>query len=251
MNDVSSDNEDTGLEEQEGRQALRRPAETAPLSRRLAALAVRIVFDLLVLDAAIETWQAASPLRTVVVGLAVLYFVLTAYVLSKGGRVGGRGWLMDPLAPAVVFLGFLVAASWSKEGLAQGVVALRQPTPVVLSAVLCALAVAAVVRSVGPGGSSSWWVRVPFVVGGAYAAASFGQAAVARAPFLGLVTGHGLPTSLPWWLQGTWLGAFVLLPIAFLRELGTAITRLAVFPYLRWMLIFGFACWMVFNAASL
>lgn len=219
--------------------------------QRAAALFVRLLFDLLVLDTVLETWQAGSPLRLIVGGIAVLYVVLTAYVVSKGGRIGSRGWLMDPLAPAIVVLGFLVACSWDKDGLVHGVVAIRQPTTVVISAALCALVATATARMVGPGGARSWWIRLPAVAVGGYAAVSMAQAAAARVPFLALVYGHGLPLGLPWWLQGTWIGLFVALPIAFLRELGASIVRLAVFPYLRWMFVFGFACWVVFNAASL
>jgi hypothetical protein len=219
--------------------------------RRLGALATRLVFDLLVIDAAAETWLAASPMRLEVAAAALVYFALTAYVMSKGGRIGSRGWLMDPVVPLVVFLGFLVACSWTRDGLVQGVQALRQPTPVVLSGALAGLLFLATVRMAGPGGARSWWLRVPIVALGAYACVAFGRASAGQSPFIDLVTGHGFWLALPQGLQGTWLGAFVLLPLAFLREVGAAIARLGFFPYIRWMFVFGFGCWIVFNAASL
>lgn len=227
------------------------PPRTPSRVRRLGALAVRLLLDLLVLDAVVESWQAASPLRMTIAAIAGVYFLLTAYVLSKGGRIGGRGWLMDPGAPAIVFLGFLVACSWWADGLVHGIAALRQPTPVVLAGAFCLLALAATARMAGPGGVRTWWLRLPIAALGGYSVLAMAQATAARLLFPLLLNGHGFPARAPWWLQGTWLGIFLLLPVAFLRELGAAIARLAVFPYLRWMLIFGFGCWIAFNGLSL
>jgi hypothetical protein len=238
-------------------QAAAPPPEAPPRSRaaeralHAARLAARLAFDLLVIDAAVESWMAGSPLRLGFAAAAALYLGLTAYVVSKGGRVGGRGWLMDPLAGAVVFLGFLVACSWSKDGLVHGVNALRQPTPAVLAGTMIALVVLAAARIVGPGGARSWWIRVPVALVSAYAGAMFWMAIRARAPFIDLLTGHGYWRGVPWWIQGTWIGAFVLPPVAFLREVGASIARLEAEPHLRWMFVFGVACWIVFNVAGL
>jgi hypothetical protein len=203
-----------------------------------------------VLDAAIESWLAGSPIRLGLAAGALLYVLLSAYVVSKGGRVGSRGWLMDPLAGAILFLGFLVACCWTAEWTSQGVTVARQPAPVVLSGAMAALAVTAAVRMAGPGGASAWWLRVPVLLACGYAAASFARGIADATPFPALLAGGAVWPRLPWWAQGTWLGAFVVLPAAFLRELGAAITRLAAAPYLRWMLVFGLGWWMAFNAAS-
>jgi hypothetical protein len=222
----------------------------ARLSRAVAVL-VRIAFDLLVIDAAVESWLAGSPLRVGLACGAVLYVALTAYVISKGGRIGGRGWLMDAAAGAIVFLGFAVSSTWTREWMVSGLRAVRHETPVVLAATMVALLVAAAVRMVGPGGARSWWVRVPVAGVSGYAAAAFGAAIAARTPFLPLLTGHGFWPGLPWWLQGTWIGAFVILPVALLRELLASIARLESVPYLRWMIVFALGCWIAYNAASL
>jgi hypothetical protein len=228
------------------------PAPRARQRARTAALlAARIAFDLLVIDAAVETWLAGSPARLAVAGGALLYFVLTAYVVSKGGRVGGRGWLMDPLAGAILFLGFLVAACWTPEGTINGVRALGQTAPAVLSGTMVALVAAAAVRATAPGGARSWWIRLPAILVSGYACVAFARAIPAGTAFRELLTGHGFWLRLPWWLQGTWLGAFVVLPAAFLREVGASIARLEAGPYLRWMLVFALGCWLAFNVASL
>lgn len=221
----------------------------SPRLRRTGAVAVRLAGDLLVLDAIYETWRGGSPLHVWVAAGALVYFGLTAYVLANGGRVGGRGWLMDPVAPFVLFLAFLIASSWSPEGTVHGVRAAGRPTEVVLSAVMVVLVTASAVRMVAPGGARSWWLRGAWLAVCGYGAAAFGHAAMSHTAFVPLLTGHGWPP-LPWWIQGTWIGAFVVLPVAFARELGAAIARLSVFPYIRWMFVFGCACWVVFNVAS-
>jgi len=227
------------------------PSRFRTRARAAGRLAARLAFDLLVLDAAIESWLAGSPIRLGLAAGALLYFLLTAYVVSKGGRVGSRGWLMDPLAGAIVFLGFLVACSWTREGTSQGVMVARQAAPAVLSGAMIALVAAAAVRMAGPGGATSWWVRAPMLVVCAYASTSFALGIADATPFPTLLAGGGFWPRLPAWAQGTWLGAFAILPIAFLRELGASITRLAAAPYLRWMLVFGLGCWVAFNATAL
>ena len=229
------------------------PPPSRARARVLAAgrLAVRFAFDLLVIDAAVESWLAGSPIRLGLAAVALLYFLLTAYVVSRGGRVGERGWLMDPLAGAVVFLGFLVAYSWSPAWTTNGITVARNAPPVVLPAAMIALVVAAAGRMVGPGGAKSWGLRMPLLLLCGYAVASFGRGIRDAASFVDLLTGHAFWLRLPWWGQGAWLGAFVLLPIAFLRELGASVARLATVPYLRWMLVFALGCWVAFNVASL
>jgi hypothetical protein len=232
------------------------PAGPPPSQARTRALTagrliVRLAFDFLVMDAAVESWMTGSPLRLGLAAGALLYFLLTAYVVSKGGRVGGRGWLMDPFAGAILFLGFLVACSWAREWTTSGITVARHATPVVLSSALIVLVAAAAGRMLLPGGTTSWSVRIATLVVCGYACASFGRGIANSMSFPDLLTGHAFWLRLPWWAQGAWLGAFVVVPVAFLRELGASIARLAAVPYLRWMLIFGFGCWIAFNVASL
>jgi hypothetical protein len=228
-----------------------RVSRAADNARTAGRLAVRLAFDLLVIDAVVESWLAGSPIRVGLAAGAAVYFMLTAYVVSKGGRVSGRGWLMDPLTGAIVFLGFLVACSWTREWTVHGIHALRHPAPYVLPATFIALVVAAAWRMVAPGGTRSWSIRVLMLLVSGYACAAFARSIAGHAAFVDMLTGHGFWPGLPWWLQGTWIGAFLILPVAFLRELGASIARLETSPYLRWMLVFGVGCWIAFNVASL
>ena len=198
-----------------------------------------MLFDLLLLDMAWETWSTGFPIRTAVVGGVALYFALSLYVISKGGRVGGRGWLMDPLVPAILFVGCLVGCTFSSTGFVQGAVALRQPTTLLMTGTTGTLIVLACIRLVAPGGAKSWWLRIALVALCGYALAGFVLGARASVAFKTLLDQPGFPLLLPRWLQATWVGAWVVLPLATARELGAMIARLKVAPYLAWMMLFG------------
>jgi hypothetical protein len=218
--------------------------------RQVSLLALRLAFDALVIDAAYETWRSASPLRAVVVLVTVAFVALTIWVVSQGGRVGGRGWLTDPAAPLILLLGFLIAATESSDGAARGIVMLGQPASAVLSGTMLALVLLATFRLIGPPGVRSWWARVPLAAIGAYGAWAFAVALRNRTPFAGLIGGgdwHGVPA----WLGGARVGAFAVLPLAFAREFGMAMVRLTLVGLLRWMIIFALGIWIAVNALGL
>jgi hypothetical protein len=217
---------------------------------RMSLLAVRLALDALVIDAAYETWRSGSPLRLTVVLVTAAFVALTLWVVSQGGRIGGRGWLTDPAAPLIVLLGFLIAATGSREGAARGLVMLRQPTPIVLAGTMLALVLLATFRLIGPPGVRAWWARLSLAALGAYGAWAFIVAIQNRTPFAGLIGGgtwHGVPP----WLGGARVGALALLPIAFAHEFGVAMVRLTLRGLLRWMIIFALGIWVAVNALGL
>jgi hypothetical protein len=221
------------------------------VTRRLGLLALRLALDALLIDAAYETWRSASPLRTAVVLVTAAFVLLTLWVLSQGGRIGGRGWLTDPAAPLIVLLGFLVAASGSRDGVARGVVMLGQPAHLVLVGTMLLLVTLAAFRLVGPAGVRTWWGRLTLAALGVYAASAFALALRHGTPFAALIGGDSAWHSVPVWLRGARVGAFVVLPVAFARELGMAMVRLTLSGLLRWMIIFALGIWIAVNAASL
>jgi hypothetical protein len=223
---------------------------TPTRSSRFIALAVRLALDVLLVEAAVETWVGGGTLRVGMAAAVGLYLALSIYVIASGGRIGGRGWLMQPLAPAVLFAALLVASTYVPGALATGVMILRQPTSAAMTGFTVALVVAACARLVGPGGARSWWLRVPLALTCAYAAAGFVLGHRAGQPFLAQVNDVGFWSALPRWLQGTWIGAWVVLPLAAARELGAMIARLKVAPYLAWLLLFGLGWWLMVNVAS-
>lgn len=218
-------------------------------ARLAGILLVRIAFDALVLDAAIETWLSPSPIRVGVAVATAVYFGLTVWVLSKGGRIGGPGWLTDPAMPIVVLLGFAIAATWTPETAVVGIVMLKQPTPVVLSGTTLFVAVLATFRLAGPPGLRSWWGKSAVVAVGAYAAVALVLAVRARTPYAALLAGDSLWRSLPVALRGGYAGAFVLPVAGFAHELATSLVRLTLRGLVRWMFIFALAAWMALNLA--
>jgi hypothetical protein len=230
-----------------------KPAATGWRDRagRIGVLSLRLALDALLIDAAWETWRSTSPLRTVVALGTAAFIALTLWVVSQGGRVGGRGWLTDPAAPLILLLAFLVAATGSRDGAARGVTMLGQPTSMVLVGAMTVLAALAAFRLAGPAGFKAWWARVLLAGLGIYAVVAFVLAARDGTALATLVTGGGEWRVLPPWLRGARLGVFVLLPLAVLREFGVYMVRLTFAGLLRWIVIFGLGIWIAVNLANL
>jgi len=190
-------------------------------------------------------------MRTGVAAVTVLYLALTVWVLSQGGRIGGRGWLTDPFAALILIFGLLVAATWTADLSLRGLVLLRQPTPVVLSGSALLLVCLAVYRLAGPPGMRTWWARVAVVLAGVYAACALVPAIQARTPYAGLLHGDAFWRRCPVWLRGGTVATFALLPAAFAREFGLTMSRLTLRGMLRWMLLFGLGFWAAYNASQL
>ncbi len=239
------------------RPALEAPNENPASSRwlnrasRLGVLSVRLALDALLIDAAWETWRSSSPLRAAVALGTAGFVALTLWVLSQGGRIGGRGWLTDPAAPLILLLAFLVAASGSREGAASGVVMLGQPTAVVLVGTLAVLVTFAAFRLAGPAGFNAWWARLLLAGLGLYAGVAFALALRDGTAPTVLLAGGGEWSVLPRWLRGASLGAWVILPLALAREFGVYMVRLSFAGLLRWMIIFALGIWVAANLAAL
>jgi hypothetical protein len=223
----------------------------AARAARLGVILIRLAGDALLIDAAYETWRAGSPVRLTVVLAVAAFAALTLWVLSQGGRIGGRGWLTDPAAPFIVLLGLLVVVTGSRDEIARGVVMLGQRTDAVLTGALILLVGLAVLRFSGPGGVRTWWLRAVVAALGVYAAWSLAQAAAARATLVAVLAGDCAWRAVPVWLRGGHVGAFVLLPLAFIREFGVAMTRLTLAGLFRWMVIFALGTWIAIRVAGL
>ncbi len=234
---------DIGIETRPGRRVGR-------LAARLGVLLVRLAGDALLIDAAYETWRVGSPMRTIVVAAVAGFAVLTLWVLSRGGRIGGRGWLTDPAAPYILLLGLLVAATGSRSDIAHGPVMLGQPTDIVLAGTLLLLVALAVLRFSGPGGARTWWLRVVVGALGVYAAWSLALAVMSRTGAVAMLAGDCEWRAAPAWLRGGHVAAFVMLPLAFVREFADAMMRLTLAGLFRWMVIFALGSWLAIRVAG-
>ena len=234
---------DIGIETRRGRAVAR-------LAARLGVLLVRLAGDALLVDAAYETWRSGSPLRIIVIAAVAGFAVLTLWVLSKGGRIGGRGWLTDPAAPYILLLAIFIWATGSPTDIAHGPVMLGQPTSVALVGLLLLLVVLAVLRFSGPWGVRTRWLRLLVAALGAYAVWALVLALRARTGAGAVLAGECEWRALPVWLRGGHVGAFVMLPLAFVREFADAMTRLTLVGVFRWMVIFALGCWLAIRVAG-
>lgn len=218
---------------------------------RTGLLLVRLAGDALLVDMAYETWRSGSTERATVALVVAAFAALTAWVLSQGGRIGGRGWLTDPAAPYILLLGLLVAVTGSRQDFAQGVVVLGQRSDTVIVATLVALVALSVLRFSGPGGVRTWWLRLLVAVVGGYAAWSLALALAARTGAPAVLEGQSAWRALPASLRGAKVGAFGVVPLAFAREFAESMKRLTLAGVLRWMLIFGLGIWIAVRVAGL
>ncbi len=188
-------------------------APSRPSGKFIAAAALGGV---LLLDAAIETLVAGSPVRWWVVGAALLYTAATASFWRL--RVGWSG----QLALAVFgVLGLVAATAWAPAGLIEGVRLLGQPTARVLAA--CAAAgVALAGFAIARSGRLPLAARIVAAALAAYGAVAFAVGALEGATLPAMFSGHSLWQRLPAVLQGAFVGAFIVLPIGLVWAIATA-----------------------------
>jgi hypothetical protein len=190
------------------------PASTAQRSAG-GVLAAGLLYLLLV-DAAVETWLAGSPVRWVIGATVAAYLALSVLLrrrLAPGTRAG---------LSLLVLLGLLAFAAWRPDGTSVGIVMLRQPP----GAVLAALTTVAIVLA---GWSLVRLKRLPaaarVVVGllTVYGAAATVWAIAAATPYPALVHGQSLWTRLPFWLQGAFIGGLVIVPAGLVAQAVAAV----------------------------
>ncbi len=209
---------------------------------------VRLALDLLLLDAAVETWLSGTPFRLWVVGAVAVYVALTLWALAQGSRLAAPGLVTQTPAPFYILLALIGAATSDPAGFNRGVVMLKQSTPVVLTGVTLLVTWLAVYRVAVRKGA--WlWFRLVVVALGIYATWALGLGILQRTPYADLYHGHGQWAHLPYWAQGAVTGGLILIPLGFVRELGESMARVVLTGYLRWMLVFGLGTWIAINAA--
>lgn len=165
-----------------------------------------LLFALLI-DAAVETVMGGSPVRWWVAGAVVLLGGVLALLWRRST------WPTRALAAAFTLLAALAFTAWRPGGLEQGLTLLRLPTATLLAgvtglAVILAVFLVARIRFVPV--AARWAAGIIAL----YAVAGFTLASLHGTPYAELLHGAGLWARLPFWLQGPFLGALVLLPVA-------------------------------------
>jgi predicted Ser/Thr protein kinase len=211
----------------------RRPKPS--LGQLLGASFLAIFFDLLLLDSGIETFLRGLPTRRLVGIVVASYFALNVWLWRK------MGWLVRAGLSFLVLLGLLAFAAWQRESCCEGIVLLGQTTSALLSVVTGgAVAFAGIslarLRLLGLAG------RLGVALLTVYAVAAFVSGVGAGQPYPDLYRGASLWTHLPFWLQGAFVGSFVLLPVALVSLTLSGLLRSRETKFRRWGYTLLFLC---------
>jgi hypothetical protein len=200
---------------------------TGPAARSrggvIGAAVLAVIMLIALLDAVVETVWSGSPIRWWIAPAVAFFIAVVLWLWRPGGTLLRR---VGPASAAATLAGGMLAllavTAWLPGGQTDGVRMLGQSTPTVLMAAMVAavvLATYAIVRGVAffpP--TPRLAVQLVFALLGLYALASLGLAIKDHADFVALFQGGALWLRLPRWLQGTFLGALVLTPVAILLQ---------------------------------
>jgi hypothetical protein len=175
---------------------------------------------LLLVDIAVETFIAGSPLLVSVVAVELLAIVLLALLWT---RVGPTTRVMIPLIGVVGLVAWAVVRMGAGADPALRLATLTLPRIVVaLTAVAVAMTALLPVFLFG----RRWYLGVPLTLVGLYALVPLARALLVAAALPRVLAGEFDWQSLPFWLQGGYLGGAVLLPVGLLVALCALIAAL-------------------------
>jgi hypothetical protein len=187
------------------------------MERKAVAVKIAAVISyLLLLDAAVETLLSRSPLWWILVPLLSGYLVISAILWRRSGRPPAF------IVSLAILLVLLALTAWLPDGATRGIVLLGQPTSTVLIVITAVAVLIAVIRLVR---EPSIPRTLRWIIG---ALAVYSLSAFVFGMFAGVaypdvfhearwrvgIGDRGLSVGLPAWLQGAFIGAFVLLPAA-------------------------------------
>jgi hypothetical protein len=180
------------------------------------------IFALLLLDLAVETFLAGSPL---LVSVAVVGVAAIAILALLWTRVGPTTRMMVPLVGLVGLVAWAVVRLGADADPALRLATLTLPR-IAVALTAAAVAMAALLPLVLFG--KRWYFGVPMTLVGLYALVPLGRALLVAAALPRVLAGEFDWQRLPFWLQGGYLGGGVLLPLgllAALAALGAALVR--------------------------
>lgn len=174
-----------------------------------------ILFYLVLLDVAVETFLSGSPLRWRVAAAVVVYFAITVGIWRGLPSVWRRfSWPSRLAASFFVLLGLMVFSVWIPGGMEQGIRMVGLSTPRVLclvAAAAIALAATVLVRSPLVPKPGKWVIAGLSV----YGLAAVIMGAWNQIAYRQLLLGKSFIVRLPFWLQGTFIGLLVIVPVSF------------------------------------
>ena len=199
------------------------PAASGHMELGLGAALVAVLVLIALVDAAIETFWSGSPIRWWVSASVLVFVALSVWLWRPGGTAAKRwGWPGAAHWSVGGLLALLAVTAWLPEGQVNGVRMALQPTSTVLTAAIALavlLAAYVLVRGLGFLPKTARLVaRAVVILLAIYALAALGVAIRDHATFASLFQGGALWQRLPRWLQGTFVGALGLLPLAILAQ---------------------------------
>jgi hypothetical protein len=161
---------------------------------------------LLLVDVALETVLSGSPLRWFVAGIVAGYLAVSVVLQRR------FGWGATAACSLIVLAATIALSAWLPAGLSHGIVALRQSSAVLLSAatvlaILLAAFVAARLNVLPVAG------RVVAAGLAIYSSVAFALGIMDSTAYSTFFHGGSLWQRLPFWLQGPFVGALVLVPL--------------------------------------
>lgn len=187
----------------------------APAQRKeLGAAVLTVLFSLLLIDAAVETFLSGAPVRWWVAGVTSTYLAVVLLFWRSSVRLRDRiSWPARRNASFVTLVGLFALTAYLPGGLTEGVRILGQPTSTVL-ALISGLAVAGAGLAIIRAGLLPWWGAVAVGLFAIYGIASFIFGITESTSYPGLFQGESFWRRVPFWLQGAFIGTLVLIPLA-------------------------------------
>lgn len=190
--------------------------------RALGITALAVLLYLLLLDAAFETFWNKSPVKWWVATVVVLYLGGSLAVWWREHPLWQRyTWAAKATASFFVLIGLLAFTVWMPGGLTQGLTLLGLSTPTLLSLVtIAAIAFSAIIlfQLKYPHPAIKWAIAVLT----AYGVIAFLWGIYAHTPYPSLLR-ESFWTWLPRSLQGGFIGALVIVPLAVVVEIFNAL----------------------------
>ncbi len=221
------------------------PTPRRRLPAALFTIAALALYALLI-DAAVETYRSASQVRLYVAIPVALYVSFTVWLLrqhssNRPGAVASL-WLSSFL-----FLAILAVTASMPGGLDNGLRVAGLPTATVMSlttgAVIALALVSLTVSSPLPLGG-----RIAVAIAACYGLAAFGSGIAWHRSYVQLLQGGSIWQRLPYWLQGAFIGALFILPLAFVIEVGVALARVKVKGRMHRIVAFALAIAIAYSA---
>lgn len=226
------------------------PSKPSPRVRIRSALLVIVALALyaLLVDAAVETWQSLSPVRWWVV-LPVAAFVSFSTWLLGQHRSSRPSAATAIWFSFLVFLAILAITAGMPGGLTQGLTLASMPTSTVLSIATIGLIAFAMV-SLLAASPLNVPMRVVAALAGCYGMAGFLSGLVWRRSYVEMLHGDSLWSALPRYLQGAFVGALVVVPLALVVEVGVALARVKVRGRLHRIVAFALGVLIAYSAIT-